>query len=380
ASLMATVRDRQDEALEEFRTLRETVDDRELAARNLEAWARMRDRQGRGAQVRTLRGWLVEEYPESPAAAEIVFMLGFDADTGGRATEALRHYAAVAAEARTHARAGQARMRSGQIHLGLGDLEEAARTFEAYLDDFPDGRRWEEAAYWAGRARIELGETEAGERHLRRLLGEPLSYYAVVAAELLGDETYVRALPEGEPPLEPTWLTDGLARLDLLVEAGLSRGADAEVERLVERAHGSRGHTLALANGLIERGRTIDGINLGWALQADGHAWDRQLLRVVFPFPHRELVRREAEEWGVDPIMLAALIRQESAFKTDIVSHAGAIGLMQVMPPTGAQLARTHGPTDFSPSTLRTPEVNLHLGSAFFVEMSRRYDHDLPLV
>jgi soluble lytic murein transglycosylase len=78
--------------------------------------------------------------------------------------------------------------------------------------------------------------------------------------------------------------------------------------------------------------------------------------------------------------MMAAIIRQESAFKADIVSHAGAIGLMQVMPPTGAQLARAHGPDGFSRESLTRPEVNLHLGAAFFVDMSRRYDHQLPLV
>jgi soluble lytic murein transglycosylase len=91
-------------------------------------------------------------------------------------------------------------------------------------------------------------------------------------------------------------------------------------------------------------------------------------------------VIREAREWGIDPIMMAAIIRQESAFKSDIVSHAGAVGLMQVMPPTGAQLARAHGPRGFTEASLRTPEVNLHLGAAFFVEMSRRYEGALPLV
>jgi soluble lytic murein transglycosylase len=145
-------------------------------------------------------------------------------------------------------------------------------------------------------------------------------------------------------------------------------------------ANGARGPTLGLAEGLIERGLTIEGINLGWALLRDSGGWDQQLLRVTFPFPYRELVRREAREWGVDPIVLAAIIRQESAFKADIVSRAGAIGLMQLMPPTGAQLARAHGPRPFYEGALTRPEVNLHLGAAFFVEMSARYDDDLPLV
>ena len=129
-----------------------------------------------------------------------------------------------------------------------------------------------------------------------------------------------------------------------------------------------------------DRGRTIDGINLGWALRDEGHEWDSRLIRVAFPLPYLDLIRREAMEWGVDPIILAAIIRQESAFKADIVSRAGAIGLMQVMPPTGAQLARVHGPSDFQEAHLASPEVSLHLGAAYFVEMSARYDGVLPLI
>jgi soluble lytic murein transglycosylase len=53
---------------------------------------------------------------------------------------------------------------------------------------------------------------------------------------------------------------------------------------------------------------------------------------------------------------------------------------MQVMPTTGKGLARTHGPASFHETNLTAPEVNLHLGAAFFVDMSARYDGDLPLV
>jgi len=187
-------------------------------------------------------------------------------------------------------------------------------------------------------------------------------------------------VPAGAPAREPGWLTEGLRRLDRLVDAGLDRGADAEEARLIGRARGANPVMLTLAEALIDRGRTITGINLGWELRREGMEWDRRLLEVVYPFPYRELVRREAAEWGVDPIMLAALIRQESAFKADIVSHAGAVGLMQVMPATGKDLAKTYGPAPFAEANLTTPEVNLHLGAAFFVEMNGRYGGDLPLV
>jgi soluble lytic murein transglycosylase len=380
ARLMATVADLQDDALEEFRAIHETTTNERIGARNLDVWALMRSRQRLPEQVRTLRRWLVERYPSSPEAAEVVWGRGFEAESRERYDDAVEHYAFVAEHARAHHRAGEARMRMGQIHLRRANPEVAGEVYEAYLSDFPEGRRWQEAAYWAGRIRLELGDTAAGRAHLMRVLREqPIEYYAVMAADLLG-VPYTLDLPAGEEPTEPGWLTVGLARLDLLTESGLSRGASEEVDRLRDRARGSRAVTLRLAEALIERGRTVDGINLGWALLAEDNTWDGRLLRIAYPFPYRELVIREAREWGIDPIMMAAIIRQESAFKSDIVSHAGAVGLMQVMPPTGAQLARAHGPRGFTEASLRTPEVNLHLGAAFFVEMSRRYEGALPLV
>ena len=380
ARLMGTVRMRQEAAIEEFRAIRELVEDVSVGARNLELWAQLRRRQGLSRQVSTLRRWLIEEYPSSAQAAEVVWSRASSADRRGSVDSALEQYAFLAENARTHARAGQARMRSGQIHLGRYNLSSAVLVYEQYLEDFPRGRRWQEASYWASRVRLELGDTAQARAHIDHVLaGDPVSYYSVMGADLLGLD-YEIDLPDAEAPPPPTWLTDGLARLDLFTQASLSVAASAEIARLTGLARNAPLDMLSLAEALIERGRTIDGINLGWALRDDGHEWDTRLIRVAFPFPFRELVRREAEEWGLDPITMAAIIRQESAFKADIVSRAGAIGLMQVMPPTGAELARAHGPDGFRPANLTAPEVNLHLGAAFFVDMSARYGGDLPLV
>jgi soluble lytic murein transglycosylase len=171
-----------------------------------------------------------------------------------------------------------------------------------------------------------------------------------------------------------------MAGLRLLEDAGLTEGAEAEVARLTALARSGPEALLALAEALVQAGWPVEGINLGWELRDAGLPWDRRLLRVVFPFPYRDVIAREAAEWGLDPLLVASLIRQESAFKRDIRSAAGAVGLMQVMPATGAELARRLGPAGFRERHLEVPEVNLHLGAAFYRDMSRRYAGDLPLV
>ncbi len=379
ARLMATVRARQGEAVKELRALSTSRSER-IGAASLDTWAALRRGQGRTGDVRTLRKWLIERYPSSPEALEVRWTEADRAATRGDLTAAVKELSTLADAAPTRSRAGEARMRIGQIELGRGHVREASEVFGAYLRDFPSGRHWEDASYWAARTRLELGDTvRARELVARVRRAEPVSYYAVMGADLLGDSFDV-SVPEGEKPVRPGWLTEGLRRLDLLDAAGLDEGADAEVDRLIARAGSSEPVCLSLAEALIDRGRTVDGINLGWKRRADGHPWDRRLLRVVYPFPYRQLVVREAAEWDVSPFLLAALIRQESAFDAQIVSGAGAIGLMQLMPPTGKALARVHGPVGLSEQNLTTPEVNLHLGAAFLVEMARRYHGDLPLV
>ena len=61
-------------------------------------------------------------------------------------------------------------------------------------------------------------------------------------------------------------------RVDALVEASLERGAKSEVDRMIRRSQGDAPVMLTLAEELLDRGRTIDGINLGWALRREGHA------------------------------------------------------------------------------------------------------------
>lgn len=380
ARIAATVPARVGEAVLELRAL-STHPDPAVGVRALEVWTALRRRQGQTGNVRTLREWLVERYPDSDEAAEVVFLRGDVAEDLRDWEGALAHYREVTAMAPRRSMAGRARMRVGQIQLQVGDPSAALETYQGYLAEFPDGRRWVEASFWAGRILVEMGDTAAASEVLERILtDDPFSYYAAEASALLG-----RPFPPtlSAPPAQEDagWVQEALERLDLLDEAGLDEAAAVHVEVMVARADAEGpAAQYPLAEGLIVRGRTIEGINRGWALLRDGQAWNPRLVRILYPFPARAMVEREAEEYGLDPIFMASLIRQESAWDRDIVSPAGAIGLMQVMPPTGREIAAAIGPDGFTPESLESAEVNLHLGGRFLRDMLDRFGPDLPLV
>ncbi len=98
-----------------------------------------------------------------------------------------------------------------------------------------------------------------------------------------------------------------------------------------------------------------------------------EVWRTVYPFVYGESIQATAEMAGLDPMLVAGLIRQESVFQAQAVSRAGAIGLMQVMPPTGRQLARQLR-LSYAKKKLFQPEFNLRLGTVHLARLVRQYD------
>lgn len=371
---------RPEEAVQEFRTL-QNLGDSAFQLRVLDQWRRARRGQNRHDAGRTIDEWILERHPRSGQSVEILFFRGDALQDGGQMREAVALFERSAEALSTHATAGQARMRMGQIRLELGEVEAAAEAFNAYLTEFPNGRRWAEASYWLAHTYLLGDERERAVPLLERIQEEdPLGYYAVLSAEALGDP-FTPRLDEVPRPADPPWLPAALDTLDLILAADLSLGADDYVDFLEARAASAPQDQLALGEALLARGLSVAGINMGWAALAAGYGWDRRLAMIVFPFPYSEIIRREAAERELDPMLLAALIRQESAFAAPIRSRAGAIGLMQVMPETGKQIARAERVLGFSPESLETPEINLHLGTTFLSDMNRRFgDRHLPLL
>lgn len=367
-------------AVVEFRKLVET-DDPAFELRVLGEWRRARSRQGRRDAVRTIDGWIIDRYPESREAVDIVVARANSSLTRGSYVDAAAGFERAIAMEPSHASAGLARMRLGQIRLQQNDEEAAAEVFGSYVEEFPNGRRWAEASYWVARSLEALGRDEDAQEYLSEIRDrDALSYYGVLTFDLL-EEPFRPDVPAGPASAPRPWLRDDLRTLDLLVAAGLDVGVEAHIDGLIARTAASVPESLDVADALIERGFSIKGIRLGQALLRDGAPLTKRLLRILYPFPYRELVTREASERNIDPLFLAALIRQESAFAPAIHSPAGAIGLMQVMPATGRDVARSQGIRGFTAESLETAEINLHLGTRFWLDMERRYsDGELPLV
>jgi soluble lytic murein transglycosylase len=93
--------------------------------------------------------------------------------------------------------------------------------------------------------------------------------------------------------------------------------------------------------------------------------------KTLYPLPYEAALRREAAKSDFDPMFAAGLIRQESTFQADAVSHANAIGLMQVLPKTGKLLAKQLK-VRYTRDKLFEPDYNLELGMLYIADLVRQ--------
>jgi soluble lytic murein transglycosylase len=84
------------------------------------------------------------------------------------------------------------------------------------------------------------------------------------------------------------------------------------------------------------------------------------------------LIKKYAEEYGLDPYLMAALVAQESTFVADVRSHANAYGLMQLLPDTGRTYARRLK-LRYTSRLLTTAEPNIRMGMAYFADKVREF-------
>src|SRR3954471_17532404 len=99
---------------------------------------------------------------------------------------------------------------------------------------------------------------------------------------------------------------------------------------------------------------------------------DHAVQEIKLPLRHDDIIRQQAADKAVDASLIAAVIYVESPFR-DQTSHAGATGLMQLMPSTADYIARKSGGTRFTRADLATPQINISYGSWYLRYLLQRY-------
>ena len=116
------------------------------------------------------------------------------------------------------------------------------------------------------------------------------------------------------------------------------------------------------------------GVAVGAGIVTTEPTW---YLRMRYPLRYAEIVRGHADNYRLEPELLAAVIYTESKFDTDAESPSGAIGLMQLLPETAAGIAERTGGSKFETADLYDPELNVRYGSWYLRHLLDKYGGDL---
>lgn len=296
----------------------------------------------------------------------------FDAEQRSETEQLLVRYLARNEDPRAYAFMRTAALRPTDLKAHEARLRTALMR-----EDWPQVRAWLEALpeaeresdrwrYWEARA-LEAMAGPAAAAELYAKVAAERSYYGFMAADRIGAEYHlahhdtpvsaeqvsrIAALPAVQRARE-------LFALDRVTEARREwRWATRDMERIELKAAAK----LASQQGWHDRAI--------FTLAQTGY-WDDLELR--FPTEHSELVAENASRHGIDTAWVFAVMRQESAFMSNARSHAGAVGLMQLMPATARHVAlkllKREPPRS---SELLQPATNIALGSAYLSDVKAR--------
>ena len=261
----------------------------------------------------------------------------------------------------------------------LHDDSQAQELLMDHARNYPNHPTAGAALYFLGRGFERQGDPGSALACYRRLVSTwENHYYSMLARERhpadaapkipIGEFLSGLSLPAAPPvPPAPAHLTElRIARSRVLRSAGLSDLADSEL-RFGARNGGQPALLGMEMAGAADAPHTAMHIMKGMApeyLSLPFNAAPRKYWETLFPLPYRTDLEHSARQDGLDPFLVAGLIRQESEFDPQALSPAKAYGLMQVRPGTGREVARKAGVGRFTNRMLFQPSVNLKLGTA----------------
>ena len=319
----------------------------------------------------TLRA-ITTAYPRDTSAASALLLLADLATDDNRDKDARQTLTALLKRFPTGRHATNARFRAGMIAYIQGDRKAAAAEFDSLIARDSNSTEALAAAYWAGRSYVALGDKRRGNARWRSIVSkEPLSYYAVLAAKRL-DTTLVA--PDRSPSNygRVPAIDTAMNRIVELRDVGMDVEAGFENDRLFRDALSNPTRMVATAHALAGSDQASRSIALGRrAIDEIGRSPENY--RLYFPVLERETLIASSKENGLDPVLVAALIRQESNFNPLAASPAGARGLMQLMPAVGKTVAESKGIGPWDPELLYQPATNIKLGTAHLSGLARKY-------
>ncbi|MFP4503044.1 MAG: transglycosylase SLT domain-containing protein [Candidatus Hydrogenedentota bacterium] len=343
-----------------------------------------------------LCGLLATHFPKSREMGESLW-LHAKALEAGQPIEAASTYYALATANPDHRLAPWALYHAGRLWLSRDIEQKALDAWERLRKNYPNHTRTGQALYDAARHFEEVGDNDLMRHYLALTaavgVGDYYAHRALARLEgpedgqvphlpIAGGQTILQPMPldtTPQPPYPPGFsVIPVVERVRFFGRHGIEEG---EWEA-AEICHTFDGHPYigTLYRMLAEAGfaHTVQTFAdaAGWGMNDGQPTLER--LRILYPLSHWDTVYPTAKQATVDPYLLLAVARQESTFRPNLVSHAGASGVMQVMPGTARYVANADpNVTAEDARRLKHPPASFRLGAYYLLRMIARSENNL---
>lgn len=336
---------------------------------------------------------LAQDYPEHPYADDALFYAAHKALERGNKAAAMGYLDQLIARYPDGNFASEALFERFMVYRAEGNNTaafEALSRIEELKGRGSTHESVQRARYWRARVLLSLGRAEESHALMERVAAEgAATWYGLLARSRLTHEAPERArallerlrspasasnvwpLDAGNLAQDPHFVT-GIELLKLE-----QREAPAEL-LAVDRRGRSEESIRLLFHILHASGYEGYARSIAWALRREGlaaptEAETRLIYSMAYPHSFRTLVVQHSRAARVNPDLMQALIREESAFNPNARSPTGALGLAQLMPATAFAVARQLNVPLATSAALLEPQENIRLGSAYLGSLQRRF-------
>ena len=333
---------------------------------------------------------LMARYPQSRWLEEALYSGGNMYLIRQNDAKAIEEYVALVQHFPGSTYAPSAHWHAAWLNYRLRHYPEAARLMDEQISNYPAGAEIPGAVYWRGRLYEDVEHNFGQALNYYKTLNADYvnSYYAILARQRIAAIGQRDSVPPA-PPLasvravvDPE-LTDVLPENDphlikarLLANAALNEYIRPEIQLSETSGQWGAFAEAQIYESFGENTRALQAMKRSRIpfFSLPVNAVPVSYWQLAFPRPYWAQLESDSRANGLDPHLVAALIRQESEFNPQAVSRMNAYGLMQLLPSVGKSFAKKDGDRHFKTSELLDPSINLRMGTQDLRKSIDRYN------